>query len=177
MIGGVGRLVEQKRFDRLIHAFALLGRDERLVLAGDGPLRTMLEAVARELGVQDRVHFLGHRMDVPEVMAALDLLVISSDRESMANVMLEAMAVGVPVVSTPVSGAREALGEAAGAVVEPTPAALAACAARLLADPALQRMGEAGRERVATYFSRERMVDEWERALARTAGLDGSAGA
>lgn len=190
VIGGVGRLVEQKRFDRLIHAFALLGRGERLVMAGDGPLRATLESVARELGVHDRIHFLGHRTDVPAVMSALDLLVISSDRESMANVMLEAMAVGVPVLSTPVSGAREALearqsiadgkaaAEAAGVVVEPTPAALAARAAWLLTDPALlRRMGEAGRERVATHFGRERMVDEWERALVRTAGLAGSAGA
>lgn len=191
VIGGVGRLVEQKRFDRLIHAFALIGggdprsepgpADPRLILVGDGPLRTTLESLARELGLGERVHFAGHRRDVPAVMSALDLLVISSDRESMANVMLEAMAVSVPVVSTPVSGAREALEgdaiggvvEAAGVVVDPTPVALAATAAELLADPArLERMGEAGRERVAAHFGRERMVDEWERSLARTAGLD-----
>lgn len=210
VVAGVGRLVSQKRYDRLIQAFALLprvpaagasggsGRRTELLIVGDGPLRGSLESLAADLGVADRVHFAGHRDDVAPIMAAVDLVVVSSDRESLANVMLEAMAVGVPVLSTPVSGALEALGAdigagsgedgagdpeaaddrvAAGRVVDSTAEALAVAMAELLADPAtLRRMGEAGRRRVARHFDRERMLDAWERELWRVSGSGGGGG-
>jgi glycosyltransferase involved in cell wall biosynthesis len=175
VIGGVGRLVEQKRFDRLLDAFATLPPDVYCVVVGEGALRESLETRAATLGVADRVRFTGHREDVAGVMAALDLLVISSDRESLANVMLEALAVGVPVVSTPVSGAAEALdgGEAIGPAADPEapgvvvePDGLAEAVASLLSDASrLQRMSRAARARAESRFGRERMLDEWEAAL------------
>lgn len=181
LIGGVGRLVAQKRFDRLLEAFAPLPAHARCVIVGEGPLRESLERRASELGLARRVTFTGHRDDVPALMSALDLLVVSSDRESMANVMLEAMASGVPVLSTPVSGAIEALGPADGGeadrtteVLPPglvvTPDALAPALQRLVSDPALLgKMGEAARIRAAQRFGRARMLDEWERALGSAA--------
>lgn len=187
LVGGVGRLVEQKRFDRLLRAVALLPVRVHCAIVGDGPLRGELETLAAELGVADRVRFTGHREDVPDLMAALDLLVVSSDRESLANVMLEAMAVGTPVVSTPVSGAEEALapgpertsggsGTAGGLVppgrvVAPEPAAVAGAVEALLADPdRLEAMGRAARRTAERRFGRARMLDEWEAVLRAVAG-------
>ena len=172
LVGGVGRLVEQKRFDRLLETVARLPTAVHCVIVGDGPLRGELEARAAELGVAGRVRLTGHRDDIPDVMAALDLLAVTSDRESLANVMLEAMAAGTPVVSTPVSGAREALetgtaaGPAPGRVVEPDPAALAAVLEDLLADPAtLKRMGQAAKRTAERSFGPNRMLDAWESVL------------
>ena len=180
LIGGVGRLVSQKRFDRLIEAVAGLPEGSELLLVGEGALREDLESLAADLGVADRVRFTGHRDDVMDVMSALDLLVVSSDRESLANVMLEAMAVGVPVLSTPVSGAREVLEPVVGAaergqgeesppglVVEATSEGLRAGLERLLAEPErLAAMGAAARRRVAEEFDQQAMLDAWERSLS-----------
>ena len=131
-----------------------------------------LRALAAELGVSERLHLPGFRRDVGDVLAALDVFVISSDREGLANAMLEAMAAGIPVVSTPVSGADEALepfpdGTAPGEIVPPEPEAIAASLRRLLANRDARRtMGATGRRRVAERFSAEAMVDAWEAVLA-----------
>ena len=184
LLGGVGRLVEQKRFDRLLRTVARLPARVHCAIIGDGPLRPELEALAAELGVADRVRFTGHRDDVSDLMAALDLLVVSSDRESLANVMLEALAVGTPVVSTPVSGAAEALEPEDGApgsvpdpertpgeVVRPEPDAIAGVVEAILADPdRLDAMGRAARRAAERRFGRDRMLDEWEAVLADIAG-------
>ena len=77
------------------------------MLAGDGPLRPALEALARQLGLLDRVLFLGDRRDVPAVLAALDISVLPSSSESLSNVILESMAAGVPVVAANVGGNPE----------------------------------------------------------------------
>lgn len=192
VVGAVARLDVQKRFDRLLRALTALPEGVHCVLAGDGPERHTLERQARELGLEGRVHFLGWREDVGDVLAALDVFVVCSDREGMANAMLEAMAVGVPVVSTPVSGAAEALGPGpdgipAGVLVDREGEGLAAALRELLGDPALRRaMGEEGRRRVADRFGVERMAERWEAFLggdvarAMSGGLErarrGSAG-
>ena len=170
VIGSVGRLASQKRFDRLIRSLPRLP-DVHLVIAGEGPQRAMLEALSDETGVADRVHLLGFRRDVGDVLAALDLYVVSSDSEGMANAMLEAMASGLPVVSTDVSGAREALGAdvggvAPGVVVERDDDAIVAAIGPLLGDRArLAAMGASARTVAETSFGWERFVDEWERLL------------
>lgn len=169
VVGSVGRLVGQKRFDRLLDTLALLP-GVHCLLAGDGPDREPLELQARRLGLAERVHFLGFRSDVPAVLASMDVFVLTSDFEGMSNAMLEAMSMGVPVVSTPVSGAREALlprdGDGAGCVVEPRPEALAQAVRALLDDPvARARTGAAARARYATAFTFDGMLDVWERVL------------
>jgi glycosyltransferase involved in cell wall biosynthesis len=104
----VGGLIPRKGLDLVLEALAMRP-DCNLLIAGDGPLRATLEAQARRLGVAGRVRFLGEvaHADLPGVYAAADVLVLASSREGWANVLLEAMACGTPVVATDVNGAGE----------------------------------------------------------------------
>jgi glycosyltransferase involved in cell wall biosynthesis len=171
LVGAVARLVAQKRLDLLLRAVARLD-GVRCVLAGDGPEREPLARLAAELGIAARVSFLGHREGVGDVLAALDLFVVTSHVEGMSNAMLEALAAGVPVVSTPVSGAAEALeplpgGARPGAVVDASEPAIAARLAALLADrAALAAMGAAARERARERFAWADKLALWEKVLA-----------
>jgi glycosyltransferase involved in cell wall biosynthesis len=170
VVGAVARLARQKRFDRLLRALATLPDDVHCLLAGEGGERPAIEALTAELGLGSRVHFAGFRRDVADLLGALDVYVVCSDREGMSNAMLEAMASGLPVVSTRVSGADEALapfadGSRPGEVVERDDE-LAPALRRLLDDPAARRaMGEAGRRRIAERFGFEQMLDAWEAVL------------
>jgi glycosyltransferase involved in cell wall biosynthesis len=170
VLGTLAHLAPHKRHERVVHVLAGLPEDVHYLAAGAGPRRAELEALAGALGVGGRLHLLGPREDVGDVLAALDLYVVSSAREGMSNAMLEALASGVPVVSTPVSGAAEALGPLGdgarpGLVVEPE--ALGDAIARLLAEPAeLRRMGDAARRAGRERFSYARMISDYERLLA-----------
>lgn len=172
VIGAVARLAEQKRLDRLIRVTARLAPEVHCLIAGEGPERVRLEALVRAENVADRVHFLGFRNDVGDVLHALDVLVLTSERESLANAMLEALAAGVPVISTPVSGAAEALsplsdGRRPGFVVEGGVEALARAVKVLVERPDERaRMAAAARERARSDFSPDRMVERWEAVLA-----------
>lgn len=170
VVGAVARLATQKRFDRLIRALATLPAQVHCVIAGDGEEREALARLARGLGVSDRFHLLGFRRDVGDVLDALDVFVVSSDREGLANAMLEAMAAGVPVVSTAVSGAREAIegdgGSPAGVVVGFDEGALAGALRRLIESPSHRgEMSAAARERARGEFGWEGFLDRWERLL------------
>ncbi|HEX2204669.1 MAG TPA: glycosyltransferase [Longimicrobium sp.] len=175
VVGAVARLARQKRFDRLLRAFATLASDTHLVLAGDGEERETLQALAVELGIADRAHFLGFRDDTGDVLGALDVFVLSSDREGMSNAMIEALAAGVPVVSTPVSGTEDALaaapGEIAPGVILPGfgEGELAEALRGVLADADRRvAMAEAARERARARFAWDAVLAEWERVLAPT---------
>jgi glycosyltransferase involved in cell wall biosynthesis len=172
IIGSAGRLVEQKRFDRLLRVTAMLPDDVHCMIAGRGHHERELRALAEELGIARRVHLIGFRDDLRSLHDALDLYLVTSNREGMSNAMLEAMAAGVPVVSTPVSGAHEALepladGTRPGIVTRDAEDAPIAEAARaVLSDDALRsRMAAAARARVEERFTWERMVDGWEALL------------
>lgn len=170
VVGSLARFAPQKRLDRFLEMLALLPGVHG-VLAGEGELEGDLRTRSRALGLDDRVHFLGWRRDVDRVLAALDVFLLTSDREGMANAMLEAMAAGVPVVSTSVSGADEALGTegaglSAGLVVPHAPSALAEAVSGLLASPeARRRLGAEGVRRVRERFSWDAMLDAWEGVL------------
>jgi glycosyltransferase involved in cell wall biosynthesis len=172
VIGTVARLAKQKRLDRLLHVVARLPDDIQCVIAGDGAERNNLAALAASLGITHRTHFLGHREEKGEVLDAIDLFVLTSDKEGLSNAMLEAMAFGLPVVSTPVSGAAEALragadGARPGIVSSFAEDDLARDSRALLDDPArLADFGTAARRRAESDFSMETMLDRWESALA-----------
>jgi glycosyltransferase involved in cell wall biosynthesis len=131
------------------------------VLAGDGPLRPRLEELARSLGLAERVLFLGHRDDVPALLASCDLFVLPSLYEGLPLSLLEAMASGRPAIATDVPGSNEVVHHAESGLLVPRadPLALADAIRRLLADPAAaERLARAGRARVDRDFSVERMV-------------------
>jgi glycosyltransferase involved in cell wall biosynthesis len=156
----LGRLARQKRPDLAVQALARVDGAE-LQLANDGPEREAVERLSVELGVAERVSFLGYRDDVPALLSQAACLLLTSDYEGASFTVLEAMAAGVPVVATRVGGVEEAL-DGAGVVVEPgDAAAVAAGLERVLGDPvAAERLGEAGRRRARARFTSERMVAE-----------------
>jgi glycosyltransferase involved in cell wall biosynthesis len=134
----VGHLIERKANDRIIDALPLLP-DHHLLIVGEGPEREALLAQAARLGVAARVRLLGTRphAQLPALYGAADALVLASSREGWANVLLEAMACGTPVIASPAWGSREAVtAPAAGLVLDDTsPGVLAAGVRRLFAEP------------------------------------------
>ena len=136
----LGRLVPVKDHRTLLKAFSMLdpARKCRLVIFGDGPLKENLVAYADELGISDRVLFPGYVNDPAVCYAIADLFVLSSTSEGFGNVLIEAMAAGVPVVSTDAPhGPREILADGRfGALVSVgDPAALAGAISQTLAEP------------------------------------------
>ena len=151
----VARFQAFKNHALLLEAFARLWQDHpasRLVLAGSGPLRERTEQQALELGLADRVLFLGEvpYPELPKVYAAADVKVISSDYESFCFAAIEAMSTGLPVLTTDCAWVPRLVADGAGIVVPVGNAEAFAAALKRLADnPALrQRMGAAGRQQV-----------------------------
>jgi glycosyltransferase involved in cell wall biosynthesis len=181
ILAAAGWLEPRKGFDVLLTAFAALDRpDTRLVVAGPGPDEASLRAQATALRIDDRVHWLGFREDMPNVLAGANVFVLPSRREGMAFVMLEAMAADLLVVATDISGVREALGAhsgrpAAGWIVPPDDAkALARGIDEVLAaldSGEAARRREESRYRVRHWFSTERMIRETECALTGRAAV------
>ena len=135
--------------------------DATLLVVGEGSRRGALEAMARELGIADRVVFTGRRDDVPAVTAALDVAVLPSYREALGLTILEAMALSRPIVASNVGGIPEMVEDGVtGLLVPPHDAeALAAAIVRLLHDhPLADTLGRAGHDLVHERFCIERMV-------------------
>lgn len=140
----------------------LAGVPVRLLIAGDGPARPGLERRARELGLQDVVLWLGQRDDVATILAGSDLFVLPTLSDQFPTVLLEAMAAGLPVISTSVGGVPEIVSHESTGLLVPAGdvAALAGAIERLVSDAALRRrLGEAGRERVQARFSATQWVN------------------
>lgn len=110
IIMGTGRLHEQKRFDLLIKVAAMAKQQQlnwNIIVAGLGRLENELKQMAKEMGVQEIIKFIGFRKDILNLMYSSDLFALSSDTEGMSNALKEAMAVGLPCVSTNVYGVEE----------------------------------------------------------------------
>jgi len=165
VIGTVAALRPEKNLARLLRAFALVAARMpcRLVVAGDGPERAGLVALAALLGIAEAVSFPGHVVDTPALYAGLDLFALSSDTEQMPMSVLEAMAARLPVVATDVGDVRAMLAPANAAFVVPQDdAALADSMARLLAGPGLRRdIGAANRVRAEAEFDQKAMFVAW----------------
>ena len=153
----VGRHVAVKGLDVLLSAWAALQRPagSRLVLAGDGPEHERLRHLASELGIADSVEFPGIVTDVPALLASANLYVQASHQEGLPNAVLEAMAAGLPVVATRISGHEDVVEHGrTGFLVPPNdPAALAQAMHSLLADSDQRRdMGKAARDATEQNF-------------------------
>lgn len=168
LVGCAGRLSVEKGFDRVIEALAqpeLRQRRIHLVLAGEGPMREALTALAARLGVADRVRLLGYRDDLPRVLRALDTFVLASVHEGMPNALMEAMAQGVPCIVTPVGGVAELVRNGESGVVIDRSAAepIAQAIVKLMDTPTMAaRLGQAGRRRMQESFSVRENVRRFE---------------
>jgi starch synthase (maltosyl-transferring) len=165
----VGRLHAQKGVDWMLQVAPQMLKQVPsldLLLVGDGPERTALRDLAASLGIADRVHFVRWRRDVPEILAASILLVLPSRWEGMPNVVLEAMATGLPVVSTRAAGVEELLGPLSdGQTVAVGDAEGFVRAVIELAENSsrAQEIGRLNRQRARERFSLDAMVAAYER--------------
>jgi glycosyltransferase involved in cell wall biosynthesis len=163
VIAILGHLSDVKGHPEFVEAAGLLSRQfansRFLAIGGENiqpGMRARLEQRARDLGLGDRVQFLGFRNDVARVIAAADVVVLPSHAEGFPLAVLEAMACGKPVIATPVGGVAEAVVDGVTGLLTPpgNPAALAEAIARLVSDEALRRrMGAAARRRIEERFS------------------------
>jgi glycosyltransferase involved in cell wall biosynthesis/GT2 family glycosyltransferase len=141
-----GRILEQKGLDVLLDALAKIP-GATLDVAGEGPLRAALERQAKELGIQDRVHFLGARDDVPELLSATDCFVFPSRWEGFGLSLLEAMAAGVPCIASDLPPVRGIVNDGEDALLVPPGdhEALATAMRRIMTDaPLRQRLSHGG---------------------------------
>jgi L-malate glycosyltransferase len=138
--------------------------DVEFVLVGDGPLRQELEREASNLGLGASAIFLGDRQDMPSVLASLDVAVNTSDSESLSNVILEAMAAGLPSVAYNVGGNSELLSEERGALISPgDEIGFADAVQNLVADSTLrEQLGRNARQFARDNFSLERVLQRYE---------------
>lgn len=174
LIGFVGRLAPQKGVTTLLRAFARIAPllpACRLLLVGDGPQRQELEAGVQELGLDGRVLFLGSRNDVQRLLSIMDVLALTSIFEGFSNVLLEAMAMSVPVVATDVGDNARIVADGSTGYIVPPQDVVDAISDRLLsllAQPEQARsMGRAGRRRVEESFSLDGMVRRYEECYLR----------
>jgi L-malate glycosyltransferase len=165
-----------KRIQDVIKVFARVARavPARLMLIGDGPDRSVAEYLAREHGVQDRIHFIGKQDNVNELLPLADLMLMPSEMESFGLAALEAMACGVPTIGTRVGGVPELIEDGHNGLlfnvgeVE----AMAAAAIGLFRDePRLRAMAQAGRKTAQDNFCASRVIplyeDYYDRVVAR----------
>lgn len=168
-LGIVARLQPVKDHATLLRALALHRREfprTELFIAGDGAERPALEALARELGLDGAVRFLGPRRDIPDVLRGIDLFVLSSLSEGTPIALLEAMAAGKPVVSTAVGEIPNIVEEGKGGLLAPpaSPPKLAQALGRLVADQDLRaRMGDHNQRLVRERLSLQAMTRAYER--------------
>ena len=159
LVGGAGRLSDEKGFDILIRSIRDLvdrGLDVGLVIAGDGKERGALNQLVGELNLQDRVRLVGFQSDLRPLYEAMDVFALSSRREGLPNVMLEAMALETPVVSTRVAGVPRLIADGDnGLLVELNDqAALTAALERALLQPELRnKLAAAGRRTIEERYS------------------------
>jgi glycosyltransferase involved in cell wall biosynthesis len=169
VIGTIGRLSRKKGQEDLLSAAALILTrmpEVRVVLVGDGPLDGQLRRQAHDLGIDDRVRFLGTVADGARLLPLLDVYVLPSHVEGMSMGLIEAMAAGRPIVATDVGGnAETVIDGVSGLIVPPrAPDRLADAILTLLKDPDRARaMGAAARQRAREHFTVDTMVKRLER--------------
>jgi glycosyltransferase involved in cell wall biosynthesis len=177
-----GRLTAKKGHAVLLDAIARLGNKGPgavFAFAGDGPLRAALEAQAAELGIADRVRFLGLRRDVDELLLAADVFVQPSLWEGLSLAMLEALLSGAPVLATQVEGVVDVIEDGkTGLLVPPGDASVLATAIlKLIEDAKLRRrLGKAGQAHVRAHYNVDRMADEYEALIQGLLKEEGARG-
>jgi glycosyltransferase involved in cell wall biosynthesis len=169
----VGRFFPQKNHRLLIEAFRKVTLPEpnaTLLLIGEGELRPEIERIVSEKGLNERIRFLGLRKDIPELLGASDIFVLSSDWEGLPLTIIEAMAAGKPVIATAVGGLPELIDQGINGVLVPPgdETALARAMTAMANDPLrAKQMGGAGRKIAREKFDIEAMVQAYEKLYQR----------
>jgi glycosyltransferase involved in cell wall biosynthesis len=148
--------------------------DTHFVIAGDGPQTENLRRLITELGLEARVHMLGLRRDVMNVLQSLDLFVLPTHQEALGTAFIEAGAMGLPVVATDVDGVPEVVvdGETGVLVPPKDPASLAAAISGFVENPVRRRsFGDNARRRVGNEFSREAMAGRMQNLYSSLLGV------
>jgi glycosyltransferase involved in cell wall biosynthesis len=171
----VARLSPEKDLHTLLRAMHLAVQEVpelRLIIVGDGPQRADLEKMCAALGLESQVQFLGERHDVHDLLGRAGFVVSSSMSEGISLTLLEAMAVGLPVVATAAGGTPEIIED--GTCGRTVPVGDTAALAQAMVEMCRRQsewpaIGRAGRQRVAEHFEVRRMVAEYEELYARIA--------
>jgi glycosyltransferase involved in cell wall biosynthesis len=168
------RLMVWKGVDGILRALKELPEDVELLVAGDGDMLEPWKALARDLGLEQRAHFLGNLPyeRIPLLIRAADVFVLNSEYEGLSHTLLEVSALGLPIVATGVCGNPEVVEHGVNGLLVPprNPAVLRTALERLLADPGLrQAFARAGQARMER-FSREKTFSDVEAALREAAG-------
>jgi N-acetyl-alpha-D-glucosaminyl L-malate synthase BshA len=161
-----------KRILDVIEIFAKVHEKlpSRLMFVGEGPELTKAVARVKELGLSDKVHYLGKQNNIADVISMADLLLLPSEKESFGLVALEAMAGGVPTIGSNAGGIPEVVEHGVNGYLAPVgdTEAMAAYAIKLLSDSVLyQKFAKAGLERAQAHFSAEAVVDQYEEIYYR----------
>jgi glycosyltransferase involved in cell wall biosynthesis len=164
LIGVASRLAPKKGLEHMIQAFKQIHEFHpraRLVLLGEGPSQIELERQAQSTGLGDRIHFVGFRRNVPELLAAFDIIAQPSISEGLSLAILEAIAAGKPVVACDIPGNREIITSGVnGILVQPSDPPALAMAFRFLLDdsPYARKLGKTAQADCRKRFSQDRMV-------------------
>ncbi len=176
LLGNVAALVGHKDQATLVRAMKSVVRripNIHLVIAGEGALRHSLENLIADLNLESQVHLLGYRNDIPELLQALDVFVMSSKEEGLGTSVLDAMACRKPIVATAAGGIPEMVIHEETGLLVPVgqPEVLADAIVRLAQSPDLQmRLADAGERKLAEEFTIQRMIDGNESAYAALVG-------
>lgn len=167
VIGFVGRLVINKGLNYLIEAVSLLkvSYNIKLLIAGDGSLMEELKKMARDKGLEESVIFTGLRRDITDILSSIDIFVLSSIKEGFPNSLLEAMAMGKPVVATAVGGIPEVINHGTnGLLVKPADIEGLQTALKLLIDDRLmaENLGLAARDFIEKNYGITATARKWE---------------
>ncbi len=168
VIGIVARLAPVKNHRYLIDAFRLVAQkapQARLLIIGDGPLRTSLQDFTAAYDLDDRVTFLGDRMDVPRLLTGVDISVLSSQSEGISLTLLEAMSSGLPVVATAVGGNPDIIQDRKNGLLVDTdnvPAFADSLSTLVESSELRSKMGQRGREHVVANWSLRAMNKKYE---------------
>jgi glycosyltransferase involved in cell wall biosynthesis len=167
VIGIVGRLVHQKGHKYLLEAMVRIKArfpGSLLLIVGDGPLKGELTAYATAQGLGEDVIFAGSRMDIPDLLAAIDIFVFPSFREGLGNALLEAMAAGKPIIATDIAPMREIINSAeVGILVPPKDSGALASAIEVLMSDSVraEALGSAARSRALSFFDIKNTVNNY----------------
>jgi glycosyltransferase involved in cell wall biosynthesis len=175
VVGALARIEPQKGLDVLVRSLVLLPDRVGCVIVGDGPERPELEALATELGVNERLTITGWSANARDYLPSFDVVALPSRFEGFPLVVLEAMMARRPVVATPVQSVPEAIedGETGFLIPIDDPSSLAQAVTRLIDDPALrERMGERARTLALERFTAARMARSYEALYARLTPAD-----